>query len=316
MSVPHPVVFGLLLSFLALPVRADTLSDWFKRMNAALSGTSYEGVFIYSRDNDVETFSLQHHHRDGDEWERLTAVSGAPREYLRHNQELWCIDTPGKEPRVEEHGVQNYTVNVDDLDRIKTYYRFAWSGEDMVAGRTTRVMQIVPLDEFRYGRIIWFDKETALPLRAELRNSADHVIERMLFTAFHLANGAESTLPKVFPKSSGGQQRTEATDDVVDLARETIPWQFHVPQGFELIEAMRHAHGDQAPIDHFIFDDGLAKLSVFIEKANGNPPESPLNYGALRSASVDKFDHRFTVLGEVPQYTVDFVAERIIPRRP
>ena len=70
------------------------------------------------------------------------------------------------------------------------------------------------------------------------------------------------------------------------------------------------------PVEHLVYSDGLASLSVFIERLSttGKPLDGLDSMGAVHAygAMVDEF--QITVVGEVPAATVTRVAGSVTRR--
>jgi sigma-E factor negative regulatory protein RseB len=76
--------------------------------------------------------------------------------------------------------------------------------------------------------------------------------------------------------------------------------------------------GSTDPVDHLVFTDGLASVSVFVEEKshlNSSPDEPPVDESA-RVGSSSAFStfidgHKVTAVGEVPPATVRFIANSV-----
>ena len=73
------------------------------------------------------------------------------------------------------------------------------------------------------------------------------------------------------------------------------------------MEVKRMLPGSKSPVNHIIFSDGLAAVSIFIEPLDGDnvrPAPALSNTGALHIYTLPIGDSRVRVLGEVPSATV------------
>ena len=75
--------------------------------------------------------------------------------------------------------------------------------------------------------------------------------------------------------------------------------------------------GEGDTVDHLVFSDGLATVSVYVESASERPP---LN-GTHRSGAVSTFalvrdDHQVVVVGDVPMATAHIIGVAVSPREP
>ena len=67
------------------------------------------------------------------------------------------------------------------------------------------------------------------------------------------------------------------------------------------------------PVDHMVYSDGLATVSIFVEKIIGQPVVKP---GASKMGGVNAFatiasGYQVTAVGEVPLTTVEYIAKSV-----
>ena len=73
--------------------------------------------------------------------------------------------------------------------------------------------------------------------------------------------------------------------------------------------------GSNQPVDHLVFTDGFASVSVFVEMQSAAGPQAPRAQSAAVGSSsafstvVD--GHKVTAVGEVPLATVQFIATQV-----
>jgi sigma-E factor negative regulatory protein RseB len=66
-------------------------------------------------------------------------------------------------------------------------------------------------------------------------------------------------------------------------------------------------------VEHLVFTDGVASVSVFVEprKPDTLPAEGPARVGSSSAFSTVVDDHQVTAIGEVPPNTVQFIATQV-----
>ena len=76
--------------------------------------------------------------------------------------------------------------------------------------------------------------------------------------------------------------------------------------------------GATSPVDHLVFTDGLASVSVFVEATpqaaatTGDPPaDESARVGSSSAFSTVIDGHKVTAVGEVPPATVRFIANSL-----
>ena len=103
-----------------------------KSMSHAFRTVSYNGRFIYMANSKLHSLRVIHTNLDGQEFERLTPLSGGGPEILRKGDELICIHPGGNFMRMDNSipsgPFANKFSHVDT--QIDIIYALAFKGED------------------------------------------------------------------------------------------------------------------------------------------------------------------------------------------
>jgi sigma-E factor negative regulatory protein RseB len=84
-----------------------------------------------------------------------------------------------------------------------------------------------------------------------------------------------------------------------------------LPAGFRLTTwRMQIIAGSSTPVQHLVYSDGLASVSVFIEPSDprAQPMRGLAKVGAAFAFSRNLDGHQVTAVGEVPPVTVEAIA--------
>jgi sigma-E factor negative regulatory protein RseB len=297
----------------------DSAHDWLVRMLDATRHLSYDGTFVYRTGTRVETMRIVHRYAADGERERLIALDGAAREVIRTNDEVMCILPDDAVILVGKRLVQGFQMNpVFNLTQVPVQYQLSLGGQGRVAGRVAVNLRLSPQDSMRYGYRLSLDQATGLLLRAALLGANEQVLEEIAYT--NLTVPADISDQQLQPSVSGeGFTRYETGPDVgaravPDEVRWLIAWR---PDGFELREYLDGASArDDLSVEHFVYSDGLASLSVFIEQlpATEEPMTGHAQMGAVNAFGRMLEGHQVTVVGEVPAGTVERVALSVTMR--
>lgn len=313
---------GWLLAATLLPGLAfaadepNTAHYWLQRMATAAHQLNYEGTFVYSYQGHMETMRIVHGDEHGKERERLLSLSGPSREVLRDDEKVTCI-LPDDNQVVVEHTSPNRLSVVkrpSTLDGLDKYYAFKEMGGDRVAGFPAIKLVITPRDRYRYGHIFWLNKGNGLLLRSQLENEDGKVVEQMMFTTLRLFKTLPVKLLQPETKGHGitWQRELPAVTPKEVETRWTVT---DLPPGFVLYNHERHVMpSNHAKVDHLIFSDGLASVSVFVEKEKGNHPGfvGSSGLGAVNVYARIAKGYHITVVGEVPEVTVKQMADSVV----
>ena len=210
--------------------------------------------------------------------ERLVSLDGSGREFIRNGAELTCY-LPDKRVVLIEHrpnqdpllgGLPKFEAANADLYETATLERVR------LMGRETRMISVMPKDEFRYGYRLWVDEQTAMPLKTQLCDGRGRVIEQMVFANLVLPPTIDDSAFK--PDVATNGFRILRNDAGQELLAKPILWAaLRLPPGFR--ESARRSQlmpGGRVPVAHLVFTDGVASVSVFVEStlAPGLPPSA------------------------------------------
>lgn len=321
----RPFLGGALLAVLLLPeamagdISTLTPRQWLERMSQAAHELNYDGIFVYSHDGHMQTMRIVHGRSEGNERERLLALSGPSREVIRDNDNVTCILPDDNEVVVERTG-PGRRLPLDLPERLETlerYYSFTDGGSERIAGHGARKILITPLDRYRYGHALWLHGDQGLLLRAELYNEDGLAVEQLMFTTLQF----HDTLPAALlePETRGRDVIWQRDREREDLPSEAEQWSIgELPPGF-VLENRRHHFmpGITNSVEHLLFSDGLASVSVFIEpEAEGQPGMvGGSRLGAVNAYTRSLEGYSITVMGEVPSVTARLIADSVSLRR-
>lgn len=308
---------GLLAVCLPLVARADSEAQgWLERMSRAVHVLNYEGTFIYLHQGRLQTIRIIHGSDDKGERERLFTLDGPSREVTRNNDRVACISSDKPAMTVERHGSKRpFPMSLPaGTDQLEHYYNIALKGRDRVAGLQAVSITVEPRDHLRYGYRIWLDESSALPLRSQLIDSEGRVVEQLMFTGLTVRKDVPPALDEPQAETGDGRWQRQSVSEGNDRPVDTGWRVTQLPAGFH--EDARRWHvmtPGQIPMEHMVFSDGLATVSVFIEGKGqtSGPAIGGSHMGAVNAYSRIVDGHRVTVVGEVPAKTVKLIAESV-----
>ena len=161
--------------------------------------------------------------------------------------------------------------------RVLENYDLQKVGQDRVAGLEADVLMLKPRDRLRFPQRLWAHRESGLLLRNDVLAPGGEVLESSAFVDVRL--GA-----KVQP--------------------EQILKPMKQLDGFKVLRPQQ--------VVQSVFSDGLAQVSVFIERydAARHPKAMRTSAGASHTVMARRDDWWLTVVGEVPMATVQqFVSQ-------
>lgn len=310
---------GLWLFGLAIPAAhaALTPQQLMDRMQQAAQTLTYDGVFVYHHDDHLESLRILHKVEKNGVRERLVSLNGVPREIIRTNSEVLCYLPDENSVMVEHRRADPHSFPAllpDTLAGIANHYKLSMGHGGRVAGRKIQSVRVQPRDAYRFGYQLWADQDTGLLLKASLLDEHGSVIEQYMFT--HITIGGAIAESDLNPQNRGRGlvwHRPEPGTSAPSTHRWAVT---QLPAGFVQTEDMsRHLPNHRLPVEHLVFSDGLAVVSVFIEPVSDVTESAritgPTRIGAMHAYGRTVADHQITVVGEVPAATVNMIGESV-----
>ncbi len=301
---------------------ADSMAtgrDLIEKMSKATQGLTYTGAFVFAHDGELETMRIYHSYAEGVERERLVSLSGEAREIIRDAENVVCIWPSNKSVSVSRSTPKTPfpEFDADQLGQLAKLYRFKANGVDRVAGRKAQVVDISPLDNFRYGYRLWIDAETFLMLRSVMSDNRGAVIEQVMYTEIDYP---ESISIELLSASVEGERQEWVVDVDEHVEPETpdtdIPGvgNFSAPEGFTLMSDKVLMLPQDSVVRRLMYTDGLASMSVYIASSpDGGKSELQgiSGMGAVHAFGAMQGNWHVTVVGEVPKSTVTMMGRSL-----
>ncbi len=308
---------GLSLNVVAEVEDTEAVRGWLDRMASAMEQIDYQGTFVYVQDGNIDSMRITHVFDGENSSERLYSITGPQREILRSNGELKCVFTEDQSVVIDKQLSQQVFpgIPINLLTNPNARYSLKLGGQERVAGHTAQVIEIKPLDKFRYGYSLWLEVNNAVLLKSVLRDSDQLALAKLMFTEIRF--GDEVDLAELEPGVPDDEYVNVAPS--VPLGKpasvsEQPQWHpTQLPPGFHL-SSHNHENLENGRIfEHLVYSDGLASVSVYIETLSEEQgPMSGLSrIGALNAYARQRNDLQITAIGEVPELTVKTIAETI-----
>ena len=292
---------------LGLPLLAAAESDWDLLQKAALAGRhqALSGIYTHNVDDELETFRL-YRAQDGagSVRERRESVDGVPRELVRNDNELTCYAPDPKALSVaRENAVKLFpAVLPERTQELKAAYTVVRGKLDRVAKRDCQWLLLNPKEAaLRYGLKVCIDTASALPLKAVTHDAKGALIEQFAFSDLTLGAPKDASLLRPHFKYSLALGAVSVAQPDVQAPGLDVRG---VPAGFRLLRYVsRHLPGHDYPVSHFVYSDGLAKFSLFVEpgRAENMNPAVIGGPGGLGVVSRQVGDQVLTVVGDLPE---------------
>jgi len=297
---------------LASSANADQNSEglaWLQKMSVAAQKLNYTGTFTYQSGRTSEISRVTHLVDASGELEKLEVLDGSPREVVRSNDEVKCFLPEDKMVIIEKRGQQKVfpALLPVSVANLVDHYQIRKGEVSRVAGFDSQLVILEPKDNLRYGHHFWADVNSGLILKARTVSDRNETIEQFAFSQLQI-NGVldrEALKPKFDTEGKAWRIHNAKAAQSLSAGGE---WLFknQLP-GFKKSAGMRRQparHGGPETT-HFVFTDGLASISVFIETFVGDQSETgTYSVGAINVYKRMAGKYLLTILGEAPMATL------------
>ncbi|MBW5799760.1 MucB/RseB C-terminal domain-containing protein [Halomonas elongata] len=268
------------------PSSADA---WFVRSRWAGHCYIFQARAVRIGVDGVRTLALSHDISKGVEREVARFLDGPPAVHERR----------GGAGRLS--GAKGAVRLESSARHLEELYRLRLAGESRIASRRAVRLEIEPLDDQRYGRRLWLDASTALPLKQVLLDEDGRAIETFQIT--------ELQDPQLYQGKIEGE--SGQADQVEHSWRPG--W---LPAGFEpqIVAASEVSH---ANVEQRVYGDGLATLSLFVEPVSGQQLLKPgvhrlgVSHAAVQHRELGGRPRQVVVMGELPPSVLQRVAKSV-----
>ena len=290
------------------------MADWLMRLHAASKKQAYIGTYVVSSGGTLSSAKIWHVSEDQQQIERVETLTGARKSIYRHNDRVVTFLPDQKvvltEMRQSSSLFSELPLTTDH--HIADFYKVKPEGVDRVAGMDADVVALLPKDGLRYGYRVWTVQKKGIVVKLQILDTDGKVLEQSAFSELQVdAPVKMKELVGMMGKVAG--YRMEEHPVLLKTTASAEGWNMKTPvAGFKPISCFkRPANGattngttsfPSRESLQCIYSDGLASVSVFVEKYVRLRHEHGLSIsmGATKTTTRQVADHWVTVMGEVP----------------
>ncbi len=290
-------------------------ADMLRRMIGAARGLNYSGIYTFQNGDVMETFRMAHVFDANGEQERRESLDGEQREFIRRGNQLICL-LPNRKPFLLDQKVANKFFPgfiPEQATDVLANYSFRRYGMDRVAGYECQTFVLEPHDRLRLPHRLCVEPNSGLMLKSLTYSPIDQTqVERFAFSQIDIGGQIDARLLK--PSNPAALLTLAPANAQTGASQSSGMGIANVPSGFHLVkETQNQMHGRAKPVHHYVFSDGLASVSVFVEPLDNGPVTVPIKPGRISYVSREVQGWRVTVVGEVPPQTVQMFAQAFEP---
>jgi len=285
-----------------------------ERIQTAARTLTFSGTFVHQQDSSLHTSRIAQL-RDGKQTiTRVQAVEGHRLEVVKTADET-RIYLPDRQmikvEKVAQPRAEFPAMFVGSAANVMRNY-------DVVPGNSMRVANVdaqeflfKPRHESRWSVRVWVDKRTSLVVKCQKLDATGNAVEQAAFTELAWTRPAvavsvsQSAEAKYWPEFDATMQRINGAAPLV--------FKSDALKGFEQIGVYERRASDQLDMRRYVFSDGIALVSVFIQPKPAKHPlfERAKRRGATTFVSREIQEAWVTAVGDVPAETLQHFIQTI-----
>ena len=295
-------------------VEEASISRWLMRLHDAARLRTYAGTFVVTVGDTLSTSRIWHVCDGQQQIERVDALTGAARSTFRRNDQVMTF-LPDRRVVISETR-DSLGLFPDLLSRadssIARFYRLKTLGQERVAGLDADVVQLVPVDALRFGYKVWTERESGVVVKLQTLDRARGVLEQAAFSELQLNEPVNMAKLLAQMNNTDGYQIKKP--ELVKTTAAQEGWRFKAQvAGFKPMGCHKRVNMDASDQKgstlHWVFSDGLASVSLFIESFDAARHSHMVRHEQFAMGATHMLTHRLgswwiTAVGEVPAQTL------------
>jgi sigma-E factor negative regulatory protein RseB len=322
------VTFGWCLAAACTSVQAQPvayeppLNSWLMRVHQAARKSVYTGTFVVTAGGNMVSARIWHVCDGSQQLERVESLSGTPRAIFRRDDQVTTFFPQSRVAITEVRDSLGLFPNLlkSSDSSIGDYYRLKALGAQRVAGIDAEVFQLVPIDRLRYGYRVWNEKKTGLIIQLQTLDLDGKVLEQAAFSELQM--DAAVNVSKLSRMGSTDGYRV-LQPDLQKTTADAHGWLLQKDiDGFKAtacylrpaVSAAAASSGDASSTLQWMFSDGVATVSLFLESFDGrrHVREGLTDLGGATHSLTRRVANAWlTVVGEAPPATLNAFAQAL-----
>ncbi len=304
-----------------------SVNDWLIRIHDGSRRRAYTGTFVVSVGADMASARIWHVCDGDQQMERIETLTGTPRSTFRHNNNVVTFFPETKVARSEQREALGIFPNFlkSNDSAIAEFYTLKTLESERVAGVDTEVVQLIAKDALRYSYRIWTERKSGLVVKLQTLDVMGRVIEQSAFSELNLEAPVKMERLAAMMNNTAGHKLEQVNMVKTTALAQGWALQRGVP-GFASMNCFKRPaqleaasgatttlEADKAGTMQWIFSDGLATVSLFVEPFDRkrHNQEGAWSMGATQTLAKRLDDWWLTAVGEVPTATLKVFAQQL-----
>jgi sigma-E factor negative regulatory protein RseB len=315
-------VIGVSWGALSVAAHAETLDSSaaklvLEKTQSASKSLAFTGTFVHQQDSVLHTSKIFQRIESRQPITKVQTLEGHQREIIKTPTETRIYMAERQHVKVDQTGQPRAAfpaMFVGTADNVVRNYEMVKGGAMRIADVDAQEYMLKPKHDARWPVRFWVDKRTGLIMKCQKLGSDGRAVEQASFTELNLS--ARPSTGNVSVSFAGARQWETHDASLAPLASApNLKFKPDYLKGFELVgvyQKPQNATNDTIEIRRYVFSDGVASVSVFIQpKSSGPLTERARRKGSLSMLSREIQGAWVTVIGDLPPEALNQFAQTI-----
>lgn len=279
-------------------------------MGNAVKSLPYELSFIIVNPQGITPIRYRHVIIDNKPIAQMMQMDNSRREIIQKGNQVSYFEPGFDSFSLEGAYIVDYLPSVvfANFTKLQSYYNFIKLGRTHIGDISCQVIRVIPKDNSRFSYILLIDEKSKLPLRIDLLDSKNEILEQ--FRVVSVAFNSQALLKSMHVIASLNMPPLLLIPKSIT---KRFNWQINqLPLGFEEISRSCKEIAANESLEAMLFSDGLFSFSINVTKAGERQlSEKPFRKGGLTIYTVIKGQYEVTVIGQLPLLTASQIAANV-----
>jgi negative regulator of sigma E activity len=312
------LIITLFFIFFSTSAMADKTNEALSLLNAmgkAVQTRDYQVHFV-SQDRGQFAKTFEYNHLGAVKKENINAqllyLEGSAKEIILHNNTTSYFQPDSPAFSIASSRITEAFPDVlyNDFNSLVGIYDFVLLGKTRTANRGAQLVKIIAKDKDRYSYIIWIDDETFLPLRVDLIDDDNDIVNQLKIVDIDENFDAKKFKNYIDNRTYPILLSIEKQDNLLDAWR--LAW---LPKGFKEIAAY-NVNFYNSDIATKLFSDGVFSFTVNVSLEQASQSNQIIQQGGRTIFSTNLGNKNIIIIGNLPEATIEKIAQNIVEKSP
>ena len=308
-------LFFILFSTSAIAAETNEALNLLNKMGKAVQTSDYQIHFL-SQDREQFATTFEYNHLGAAKKDNINAqllyLEGPAKEIILHNNTTSYFQPDSPSFSIASSRITEAFPDVvyNDFNSLASIYDFILLGKTRTANRGVQLVKVIAKDKDRYSYVIWIDDENFLPLRIDLIDDDNNIVNQLKVLDIDASFDAQKFKNYIDNRTYPILLSIEKQNNLLDAWR--LAW---LPKGFKEIAAY-NVNFYSSDIATKLFSDGVFSFTVNVSLEQASQSNQLIQQGGRTIFSTNLGSKNIIIIGNLPEATIERIAQNIVEKSP